>query len=53
MGARLDACGDDPDNLRFTGTNNLGSNNWEQQIRNLHDSCLAADILGARTLSMS
>ena len=53
MAARIDACGAIPDLLTFQGPNNLGSNSWEQQIRNLHDSCLAADILGARTLSMS
>lgn len=53
MDARLDACGGIPESLQFQGANNLGSNSWEQQIRNLHDTCFAADILGARTLSMS
>lgn len=53
MSTRLDACGDIPDALKFTGADNLGSNSWEQQIRNLHDACFSADILGARTLSMS
>jgi uncharacterized protein (DUF1501 family) len=53
MSARLDACGGIPDSLNFAGANSLGSNSWEQQIRNLHDACMAADIFGARTLSMS
>jgi uncharacterized protein (DUF1501 family) len=44
-----------PDRLTPGGTYNfdLSSNSLEQQCKNLYDVCLANDVLGARTISMS
>ncbi len=50
--ARLEDCGDLPAGL-LSPTFDLSSGSFEQQCRNLHDVCLAADILDVRTISMS
>jgi uncharacterized protein (DUF1501 family) len=55
MEQRIGECGDFHELLRSSGGGdfNLGSNSFEQQCRNLHDICQAADILNVRSVSMS